>query len=241
MSGWVKKRFWTEVSVAKVEDGFAIELDGRGVKTPAKSALVVPTRAFADIVVEEWRAQSEAIDPTSMPATRAANAAIDKVRGQLAEVAGLITDYGDSDLVCYRAEGPERLTALEAAAWNPIVDWAAHRYGMRAVVCHGIVHAPQPAVLLDSLRADVARLTAFELTCFHDLVAMSGSLLIALAVIDRFDTPEALWAASRVDEEWQIAQWGSDEEAEALAEGRKRAFLDAARFYFALRSAGQSG
>lgn len=235
MSEWVKKRFWTEVSVADADSGFAVLLDGRGVKTPAKAALVVPTHAFAEIVAEEWRAQADVIDPSTMPATRAANAALDNVRGQMDEVAGLITDYGDSDLVCYRAEAPDRLVALEAEAWNPIVDWAAHRYGVRPLLRKGVVHAPQPFALLDSLRADVARLTAFELTCFHDLVAMSGSLLIALAVIDRFDTPEALWSMSRVDEDWQIAQWGADEEAAALTAERKRAFLNAARFYAALQ------
>ncbi|NBB97103.1 MAG: ATPase [Alphaproteobacteria bacterium] len=237
MSEWVKKRFWTEVSVAETDDGFAILLDGRGVKTPAKAGLVVPTHAFAEIVAEEWRAQADTIDPSTMPATRAANAALDNVRGQMAEVAGLITDYGDSDLVCYRAEAPDSLVALEAEAWGPIIDWAAHRYGVRPVVRYGVVHEPQPAALLAELRADVARLTAFELTCFHDLVAMSGSLMIALAVIDGFDQPGALWTISRVDEDWQISQWGSDEEAEALAKGRRRAFMDAARFFFALQQA----
>ena len=236
MSEWAKKRFWSDVAAIEVEGGFAIELDGRGIKTPAKAPLVVPTRAFAEIVADEWRAQAEVIDPATMPATRAANAALDKVRGQMTEVAGLVADYGDSDLVCYRAEAPDGLAAQEAAAWDPIVDWAVHRYGIRPVVRYGVVHAPQPAALLDSLRADVARLTAFELTCFHDLVAMSGSLLIALAVIERFDSPGALWQASRVDEDWQIAQWGTDAEAEALAESRRRAFIDAGRFYFALRA-----
>lgn len=238
MSGWAKKRFWTEVTISKAEGGHAVLLDGRGIKTPAKSALIVPSVGFAEVVANEWRNQGTEIDPASMPATRASNAAIDKVRGQMDEVAGLITDYGDSDLVCYRAEAPDRLVALEAAAWDPIVDWAAHRYGVRPVVRVGVVHAPQPAPLLDGLRGDVARLTAFELTCFHDLVAMSGSLLIGLALIDRFASPEDLWVASRVDEDWQISQWGTDEEAEALTEGRKRAFLDAARFYFALQERG---
>lgn len=238
MSGWVKKRFWTEVSVTDVDGGFAVLLDGRRVKTPAKAEQVVPTRAFAEIIAAEWRAQPEVMDPSLMPATRAANAALDKVRGQMIEVAGLIADYGDSDLVCYRTSAPDRLAALEAAAWDPLLDWAAHRYGVRPLVRLGVVHAPQPPALLENLSADVQRLSAFELTCLHDLVSMSGSLLIALAVIDRFDTPEALWAASRVDEDWQIAQWGPDEEAAALTEGRHKAFVDAARFYFALQDRG---
>jgi len=236
MSGWVRKRFWAAVSVAEADDGFAILLDGRGVKTPAKSPLAVPSRAFAEIVAEEWRGQTDAIDPATMPATRMANAAIDKVRGQMSEVAALITDYGDSDLVCYRTDRPDTLAAREAAAWDPIVDWAAHRYGVRPLLRYGVVHAPQPPALLDHLRADVARFSAFELTCFHDLVAMSGSLLIGLAVADGFATPEALWTASRVDEDWQIEQWGADDEAEALTAGRRAAFLDAARFLVALRA-----
>jgi chaperone required for assembly of F1-ATPase len=235
MSGWVRKRFWKEAAIGPVEGGYAVTLDGRSLKTPAKAALVVPTQALAEMIAAEWQAQAEVIDPNTMPATRAANAAIDKVRGQKAEVTEIVTAYGDSDLVCYRAAGPEPLVALEDAAWNPLIDWAGHRYGLRPVLRTGVMHAPQPAALLASLHTDVERLDAFELTAFHDLVSMSGSLIIALALVDGFAAPEAMWDASRVDEEWQISQWGSDEEAEALAAVRRKTFLDAARFYAALQ------
>ncbi|MGP9790791.1 ATP12 family chaperone protein [Roseinatronobacter sp. NSM] len=237
MSGWVKKRFWTDASVVSTNDGFTVTLDGRSLKTPAKAPLNVPTRAIADLIAQEWRAQGDVIKPESMPATRAANAAIDKVRGQKAEVTEIITAYGDSDLVCYRAEAPQELVNREAQAWDPLIDWAAHRYGVRPVTYTGIMHAPQPSALLSSMHADVDRLSAFELTAFHDLVSMSGSLIIGLATLDQFATAPELWAASRVDEDWQIEQWGADDEASALAAGREAAFLDAARFYFALQSA----
>ena len=235
MSGWVKKRFWKEAQVTQADGGFTVTLDGRAIKTPAKAALVVPTAALAQIIADEWNAQPERIDPGLMPATRAVNAAIDKVTGQRAEVAKLVAAYGDSDLVCYRATDPEALVAREAAAWDPILDWAAHRYGYRPVTRTGVMHAPQPAALLASLEADVARFDPFALTALHDLVSMSGSLLIGLAVTDRFAPPETLWQASRVDEDWQIEQWGEDDEATALAEGRRQSFMEAARFYFALR------
>lgn len=237
MSGWVKKRFWEQADVSACEGGFTVTLDGRTIKTPAKATLVVPTRALAEIIAQEWRDQPKIIDPSLMPATRAANAAIDKVMGQRAEVAKLVAAYGDSDLLCYRAAAPSDLIAREALAWDPILDWAAHRYTYRPLVYTGVMHAPQPLALLASLQADVERMDAFELTALHDLVAFSGSLLIGLAVTDRFDTPEALWTASRVDENWQIEQWGEDEEAQILAAGRQRAFLDAARFFFALHNA----
>lgn len=235
MSGWVKKRFWTDAEVTEAEGGFAVTLDGRAIKTPAKAPLILPARALAELIAQEWRDQPQIIDPVRMPATRAANSALDKVTGQRAEVAKLVTAYGDSDLVCYRATEPEALIERECQAWDPILDWAAHRYGYRPLVRSGVVHQPQSPLLLASLEADVARFDAFGLTALHDLVALSGSLLIGLAVTDRFDTPEALWRASRVDEDWQIEQWGEDEEATTLAEGRKSGFMEAARFYFALR------
>ncbi len=236
--GWVKKRFWSEVAVSTVDGGYGVTLDGRALKTPAKSPLIVPTEALAEMIAEEWRAQGEVIEPARLPATRAANSAIDKVRGQKAEVTEIIAAYGDSDLVCYRATAPEELVMREAEAWDPLIDWAAHRYGRRPLVREGVIHQPQPQALLRSFEAEVARLGAFELTAFHDLVAMSGSLIIGLAVLDRFAAPDALWLASRVDEDWQIAQWGSDPEAEALTQGRRDAFLQAARFYFAARRTG---
>jgi chaperone required for assembly of F1-ATPase len=235
MSGWVKKRFWAQAEVCAVEGGFTVTLDGRSVKTPSKAALVVPNAAVADLIAAEFQAQAEVLDPNTMPFTRAANAAIDKVRISRAEVTELITAYGDSDLVCYRAEAPQELVAREAQAWDGLVDWAAHRYGVRPVVRVGIVHSPQPTALLSNLRADVEALSVFELTAFHDLVSMTGSLIIGLAVLDQFAPPETLWDASRIDEDWQIAQWGSDEIAEALTAGRKAAFLDAARLYFTLQ------
>ncbi len=235
MSGWVKKRFWTAAEITPCEGGYTVTLDGRALKTPAKAALVVPTAALAELIAEEWRAQGEVIDPEAMPATRAANSAIDKVRGQKAEVTEMIAAYGDSDLVCYRAESPEALVEREAERWDPLIDWCAHRYTVRPIIRTGVIHGPQPKALLANLEADVARLSSFELTAFHDLVAMSGSLIIALALLDRFAPPEALWDASRVDEDWQIEQWGADEEAEKLTAGRKAAFLQAARFYFALQ------
>ena len=233
MSGWVRKRFWAEAVVSPLDGGYTVLLDGRALKTPAKAALVIPTAAVAELIAAEWRAQAEVIDPSTMPATRAANAAIDKVRGQKAEVTAIVTDYGDSDLVCYRAASPTELVDLESAAWDPLIDWAAQRYGQRPLLRTGVMHAPQPPALLASLRADVERLDPFELTAFHDLVAMSGSLIIALALLDGFATPEALWQASRVDEDWQIAQWGADAEAEGLAAVRCKTFHDAARFFAA--------
>lgn len=231
MSGWRSRRFWTEARAVPAPDGHAVHLDGRPVRTPAKAALILPTRALAEAIAAEWQRQGDQIDPNTMPFTRAANAAIDKVAPQQAEVVRLIADYGDSDLVCYRAEGPAILAARQAEAWDPLLDWSESVLGARLAPVVGLVHVPQAAPALDRLRAHVAALDLWSLTALSDLVSLSGSLVIGLAALHDLQLPEALWRLSRIDETWQAEQWGSDEEAQQIAARKESDFLHAKRFH----------
>lgn len=235
MSGWTAKRFWKEAGVVPVPGGFGVALDGRPVKTPAKAALVVPTRALARAIAAEWDAQTGKIDPGSMPVTRSANSAIDKVAPQTAEVAELVAAYGASDLLCYRAEAPEALAARQAAGWDPWLERAAGVWGPLRVT-EGIVPVDQPAGTLRALAAEVAALSPFELAAVHDLVALSGSLVLGLAVARGWTDPESAWALSRIDETWQAERWGEDAEAAAFAAAKARDFAHAAQFLKLCRS-----
>ncbi len=231
MSAWAAKRFWTEVSVAVVDGGFGVALDARPLRTPAKSALVVPTRALAEAIAAEWRAVAGKVDPGKMPVTRMANSAIDKVRVQHAEVAALLADYGGTDHLCYRATGPEDLVDRQARAWDPLLDWADEALGARLEVGQGVMHVPQPPAALSRLAAMVAELDPFRLVAFHDLVCISGSLILALAVVrGRLDGGSA-WSLSRIDEDWQAEIWGQDEDAEQAAELKRLAFAAAESFW----------
>lgn len=231
MSGWTAKRFWQAAQAEPCEGGFTVRLDGRGVKTPAKAPLVVPTLAMAEAIAAEWDAQQGAVKPDTMPVTRAANSAIDKIVPQQAEVVALLAAYGASDLLCYRAAGPEALAERQAAAWDPVLDWAAEAFGARLAVTRGVMPVAQEAEAVARLEAEVAGLSVFRLAGFHDLVAISGSLVLALAVIrGRLDAEEA-WRLSRIDEAWQVEQWGEDEEAAAAEAVRHVAFGAASRFY----------
>jgi chaperone required for assembly of F1-ATPase len=231
VSGWKAKRFWKEARVIEDGTGFSVELDGRPVRTPAKAPLVVPARAMADEIAAEWDAQEDEVNPVTMPFTRSANAAIDKVRKMHPEVADMIADYGDSDLLCYRAHGPSELVDRQAAGWDPLLDWAADALNARLLVAQGVMHVAQPAPAITALRGEVHKLDAFRLTAFHDLVSLSGSLVLGFAVArDRLDAQQA-WDLSRIDETWQIEQWGDDEEAAEQAEIKRIAFLHAKRFF----------
>ncbi|TNF20980.1 MAG: ATPase [Rhodobacteraceae bacterium] len=231
MSEWKARRFWKEVRITDEAPGFGVALDARPLMTPAKARLVLPTRAFAQEVAREWEAVKEQIDPRDMPFTRSANAAIDKVAGQRAEVAGIIADYGGTDLLCYRAAAPAALRARQDAAWDPLLDWAAEAFGARLKVTTGVMHIAQPEVALAPLRAAVRGFTPFQLTALHDLVALSGSLVIGLAAVRAHQPPETLWQVSRIDETWQEQHWGEDEEAQHQAALKRAAFLHAARVW----------
>lgn len=235
MSEWQAKRFWTAAAVDAVDGGFSVRLDGRDIRTPLKTLVVMPSEALAEGVAQEWDAQEGVINPGSMPLTRAVNATLDKVVPQRDEVVANLADYGGTDLLCYRATGPEGLIARQAEAWDPMLDWADASLGAGLRTTQGVMPLRQPAEAVDALYRHVATLTPWELTALSEFVTLSGSLVLALAAMDDQD-PDALWSLSRIDEDWQAEQWGVDEEEAARTALKRGAFLQAARYLALLRA-----
>ena len=231
MSEWKAKRFWKQSELRETATGWEIALDGRPVRTPGRLPLVVPTRSLAAAIAEEWDAQTEIIDPNSMPLTRAANSAIEKVAPQFADVANMLAEYGGTDLLCYRAEEPIGLVTLQAQEWDPLIDWAATELNARLQVTAGVMPVEQPEASLTNLRQDIVALDSFSLTALHDLVTLPGSLILGLAVIHgRLNAQEA-HRFSRLGDEYQAKIWGQDEEAQITAESRLAAMVVAERFH----------
>lgn len=220
------KRFWKTVAII---DG-AIELDGRPVRTPARAALTLPTPQLAEAVAEEWRSVGEELDPRAMPLTGLANAAIDQIAPNPALFSADLARYGESDLLCYRAEMPEPLVARQAAQWDPLLDWARTRYDVHFETTAGIMHRPQPAATIARLREVVAALDPFQLAALSRLVTISGSLVVALALLEGAADRETVWRAAQLDEDWQAEQWGEDELATRARDVRRADFDAAARF-----------
>lgn len=220
------KRFWTDVTVA---DG-GVLLDGRPVRTPARAMLVLPTSALADAVAGEWRAVGEMLDPRAMPLTGLANAAIDRVVPDRAAFAADVAKYGETDLLCYRAESPPELIARQATVWDAMLDWARHRYDIAFVVTAGIVHAPQPPETVARLAAAVAGRDAFALAALSPLVTIGGSLVAALMLAEGATDADTAFDATHLDELWQAELWGEDALATEAREARRADFTAAARF-----------
>ena len=229
MSEWATpKRFWKTTAVEAHDDGYTVVLDDRPLRTPQKSPLIMPSAALAESVAREWDEQGERVDPQTLPFTRLCNSAIDKVTVQFADVADAVAAFGGSDLLCYRADGPSGLVARQAAAWDDILDWAAEYYGARLVTTQGIMPVAQDSAVLLRLSEIVHQQTPFSLTALYELVNLSGSLILGLAVGESRLPADVAWESSKVDEDWQIEAWGQDDEAAEVRELKKQDFLRAA-------------
>ncbi len=215
------KRFWTSVTL---DPSRVVYLDGKLVRTPGRVPLALPTDALAQGVADEWRAVEGEIDPRKMPLTGLANAAIDRVGADPALFARGLAAYAESDLLCYRADAPDDLVARQAAAWDPLLDWARARYDVHIETATGILHRAQPATTLLRLGEAIAARDAFALAALSPIVTIGGSLITALALAEHAATPEQVWDAITLDEEYQAERWGRDPRAAAGSEARRRDF-----------------
>lgn len=223
------KRFYAQAGFAETEGGFALTLDGRTAKTPARKPLAVPNARLAERLATEWASQETVIDPARMPLTRLVNSAIDGVADRRAEVAEDLAAYAGTDLVAYRASEPERLVTAQAAAWDPVIDWAREALGARLILSEEVMHVDQPDTSIAALRAAIDRIDSpFTLAALHAMTTLTGSLLIGLAVVNGRLTADEAWEAAHVDETFQASVWGRDEEAEERLAKRREDFEAAA-------------
>ncbi|HZP20994.1 MAG TPA: ATP12 family protein [Bauldia sp.] len=223
------KRFYKHVAVRGEGDAFAVTLDGRPARTPLKRKLAAPSVRLAEAIAREWDAQSVRIDPATMPLTRIVNAAIDSVADNPDAVRGEIVKYAGSDLLCYRAEGPAELVAIEEEAWGPLLAFARDRLDARLRVASGIVHAMQRPEAIAAIARAVAAFDPLELTAVSVITTITGSAIIALAIALGGIDADAGWKAAHVDEDWQMRQWGEDSMAMRRRAARRLEY-DAAAF-----------
>jgi chaperone required for assembly of F1-ATPase len=236
MKSPLPKRFYSEVTVVAAAEGFAVHLDGKPVRTPAKMILTLPTQRAARLVADEFAAQRENIDPISMPVTRLINTAIDGIAQDTQAVLEDILRFSSSDLLCYRADGPEKLVERQAEAWDPVIDWARSALGARFVLAEGVMHVEQPREAIGAIGIHLKmRDDPLRLAALHLMTSLTGSALLALAVEAGELNVEAAWAAAHVDEDWQIEHWGEDFEAAQRRKLRKADMLAAANLLAALK------
>jgi len=236
MAAHKPKRFYQSAAAIKVAGGYHITLDAKPVRTPGGKTVLVQNKALGEALAAEWEAQKTYIELTGMGLNQLVNSAIDAGASELAALAGELAAYGESDLLCYRAEGPPALVARQAAAWDPLLDWAWTRYGARLRVTQGIVPIAQDGVAMAALRARIAQADAFQLCALRAAVGIGGSLIVGLAISDRHLNIERAWQLVNIDEDWQREKWGEDAQAAANRAGAFAAFAMAGHMLQMLES-----
>ncbi len=226
----IERRFYESVELESSDGTWRVTLDGRPVKTPSKGNLACPTEALARAVASEWQAQGEQISPATMPFTKLVNTALDRVDPDRTRIINEIVSYANSDLLCYRAEQPVGLVARQAKIWNPLLDEFTLAHGGKFTALGGVMHQDQPEETLKAMRNAVDVLTSFQITGLHNAMTLTGSSVMALALTKATNRAIELWTAAHLDEDWQIEQWGEDEDAANQRALREAEFHRTAEF-----------
>lgn len=219
------KRFYKDVTAAPAGDGFEIHLDGKPIRTPGRAVLTVPTRALAEAIVKEWSAVKENIEPTMMPVTGIAYAAIDYVPANRAEVVDKVAKYAETDLVSYRAEAPRKLQEYQASTYQPVVDWLKERFDVQLAVTEGVVPIAQDPAHMATIRAVIGEIDDLRLAALQEITTATGSVALALALWDRAIEPDMAWRVAQAEEDFQIAMWGDDPNLTVMRESRRKAMM----------------
>jgi len=233
----LRKRFYKAADIIPAEGGgWSVVLDARPLRTPAKAPLVVPHQALARLIADEWGAQGARIDPETMPATRLANVVVDRVVPHQALIAAELAGYIGTDLVCYRAETPAGLVAVQCEHWDPMIDWARRRFDIHLVTTTGLLAVDQPPETVERLTRAIEAVDPWRLSVLHGAVTTAGSVIIGLALLEGASDAETAWAASQADEHYQISRWGEDAEQTERMTFLKRDLADLARIRDAINA-----
>ena len=224
------KRFYDTVTLVDHEAGFFLELDGREVKTPEKRQNLSPTKAMAEAICQEWSEQGDKVDPNSMPIAKLQNTAIDRVETRRNDLIDELVKYAGTDMLCYRADSPDDLVKRQADLWQPLQDWVLQTHKVALKVTTGILHVAQDAEQLARLEIFLQGMDSFRLAAFYNITTLCGSVSVALNVLGGNLSAEQAWEAAELDENYQIEQWGIDDEAKIRQDNMKAELKAAVRF-----------
>lgn len=225
------KRFYKQVDAVDVDHGFAIQLDGRPIKTPARAELVLPLKPMADAVAAEWAAQGDDIDPATMPFTALAQGALDQVAKERPRIVSRIAAFADSDMLYFRGDANQQALAdHQAEKWDLLLDWARARYDVSFTLVCGIMHQSQSPLTLKRLAEAVEAQDDFTLAAMLSLVGLAGSLVAVLGLVEGAFDADELWPLVNLEELWQEQQWGADDLAVEKRALKQADYLGAVRF-----------
>ncbi|KKC31231.1 ATP12 family chaperone protein [Devosia psychrophila] len=230
------KRFYKDIGVSPVDGGFVVTLDGRQTRTPGhKHKITVPSAAIATAMAEEWSAQGEFIDATTMPMVRLINSAVESGEDMIPAFREEVLKFAAGDLLLYRADTPQELVAKQEAVWDKALTTLARHFGVSFQPTMGIIHQAQPKATLDRLAESLDAENLLTVTALVSMTGLTGSGLLSIGLLHELFSPDQVWDAAHVDEDYQIGHWGQDEEAVHRRAKRRAEFDTAVAVVEALR------
>ena len=224
------KRFYKKVEVSSIDLGFRITLDDKALLSPGKTKLVVPSKALANAIADEWRNQEDQIIPSTMPFMVLSSTAVDRVRPRSDDTIDEILSFLETDLLCYRAQEPDALVREQNEVWQPLLNWCEGLIGSAFNVTSGIMPVSQVPTLVPSARKILRSYNDFELLGLHQFTSISGSAVIGLALSENHIELEAAYQAAFIDDYFQINNWGEDADASLRIANRRREMLEIKEF-----------
>jgi chaperone required for assembly of F1-ATPase len=236
------KRFWNNAVAQRTERGHSILLDGKPMRLPSGSPLVVGPERLAQAIAEEWRAaggdKGGEMTFKDTPLTRLAGTALERIAPDPQPTIDAIARYGETDLLCYRAETPQTLVQRQHRLWQPWLDWAALTFDAPLRVTSGVAYVKQHQDSIAALRRAVAALDVDALAALGIAVPALGSLVLGLALAAGKIDAATAFSLGALDELFQAEQWGEDYEAADRRTSMLADIVLAARYIDLTRGAG---
>ncbi len=226
----MSKFLYNEVAAQMSADGnFMIKVDGQVFKTP-NGETVVGNGMLIKALAEELKTQKTELNFHDMPLTRYVFTAFDRVRGRRDSVINEIVRYVETDLLCYRVSSPQELVKKQDKLWQPLVDWSKDKYGIGLITSVGTLSILQDPATLKKVHQIIKLMNNFRLTGMYKAVALSGSAIVGLAILEGTLTVEKAWKIANLEESWQLERWGHDTELLERLTISKKEFADLGHF-----------
>lgn len=234
------KKFYKIVSLGEEKGGFSVLLDGKPVKTPSRLNLQTPHKNLANALLQEWSAQGDKIIPATMPLTQILTTRIDRIPRERKAIHVLLMKYLDTDLLCYRSNYPPELVKRQKEIWDPWLDWFAKEFGAPLATTGDLKALKQPEKAHKAVEARVQAVDDELFTILQLVTSISGSLVLGLAFTARAATPEQVFSAAHVEEDYKADLYNEKTHGPDPAQEKKdaaaRADLEAAAKYLDLLS-----
>ena len=208
------KKFWKIVQVKKkLKNSFEILLDKRILKTPMQKDLIFSNYKIAKETALEWDIDEKEINTENMVFYGLISTAIDKISNDKVSYIENVLGFINTDLICYRADGPNELVDLQNNSWNPIISFIKKYIDVELKFFIGVMPSKQSLDIFNRLKTLINSFSDIEISALHRMTNLTGSIFISICILKGDVLKNEAFELSFLDELYQAKNWGIEEES----------------------------